>query len=188
MLETMITTPSLRSAICGITILHSHQLLLMLLPMILSKASSPAFAVGPYTGLAAALHTRMSIFPHCFMVASTSCCNCSLCAMLQGNEIASKPLPVNSRVTSSQGSALRLEITTLAPAFAISSAMDLPMPLVEPVISATLPFRSNMLRSWLNRSAIFAPLDDFCRKLQWSLYGAAFFQQNRDRFGQFGIS
>jgi hypothetical protein len=171
----MITTPSLRSAICGITILHNHQLLLMLLPMILSKASSPAFAVGPYTGLAAALQTRMSIFPHRFMVASTSCCNCSFCAMLQGREIASKPLPVNSLVTSSQAAALRLEITTLAPAFAISSAMHLPIPLVEPVISATFPVSSNMLRSWLDRGAIFAPLDDSCRNTQWSLYGPAFF-------------
>src|ERR1039457_6757612 len=125
--------------------LHSHQLLLMLLPMILSNTSSPACAVGPYTGLAAALHTRMSIFPHCFIVASTSCCNCSLCAILHGSEIASKPLPVNSLVTSAQASALRLEITTFAPACAISSAMDLPMPLVEPVVSATLPVKSNML-------------------------------------------
>ena len=158
MLETMITTPSLRSAICGITMLHSHQLLLMLLPMILSKTSSPACAVGPYTGLAAALHTRMSIFPQCFMVASTSCCSCSLCAILQGSEIASKPFAVSSRVTSWQASALRLEITTLAPAFAISSAMDLPMPLVEPVITATLPVRSNIPCSLLYCTGIPASI------------------------------
>src|SRR5690606_23154461 len=42
----------------------------------------------------------------------------------------------------SQASALRLEITTRAPARANSSAMDLPMPLVEPVMTATLPVRS----------------------------------------------
>ena len=45
--------------------------------------------------------------------------------------------------TSSQGPALREEITTLAPWAAICSAMALPMPREEPVITATLPVRSN---------------------------------------------
>ena len=35
------------------------------------------------------------------------------------------------------------ETTTLAPARASSSAIDLPMPRVEPVTSATLPLKSN---------------------------------------------
>jgi hypothetical protein len=83
---------------------------------------------------------------------------------------------MNSLVTSSQASDLRLEITTLAPAFAISSAMDLPMPLVEPVISATLPVKLNMLCSWSDRVAIFAPMNDSCPRLHCSLDGAAFLQ------------
>src|SRR5687767_8926264 len=41
-----------------------------------------------------------------------------------------------------QASALRLETTTLAPCSARRSAIALPMPLVEPVTSATFPVRS----------------------------------------------
>jgi hypothetical protein len=44
--------------------------------------------------------------------------------------------------TASQLSALRLEITTRAPWAAICCAMALPIPRLEPVISATLPDRS----------------------------------------------
>ena len=39
--------------------------------------------------------------------------------------------------TSSHGSALRLEITTLAPSAAMISAAERPMPLLEPVMTAT---------------------------------------------------
>src|SRR6516164_1513330 len=59
----------------------------------------------------------MSIRPHFFCVASTSVC--------------------------SQASAFLLEIDTFAPARASSSAIDLPMPRVEPVTRATFPLRSN---------------------------------------------
>src|SRR5688572_26361139 len=45
--------------------------------------------------------------------------------------------------TASQASCLRLEITTLAPCAASASAIAFPMPLVEPVTTATLPCRSN---------------------------------------------
>jgi hypothetical protein len=38
---------------------------------------------------------------------------------------------------------LRLEITTLAPSFASSSAEERPMPRLEPVMTATWPERSN---------------------------------------------
>jgi hypothetical protein len=38
---------------------------------------------------------------------------------------------------------LRLEITTLAPSFAKSSAEERPMPRLEPVMTATFPVRSN---------------------------------------------
>jgi hypothetical protein len=40
---------------------------------------------------------------------------------------------------------LREEITTLAPCSAMRSAMARPMPRVEPVMTATLPFMSNKL-------------------------------------------
>src|ERR1700719_3840072 len=54
---------------------------------------------------------------------------------------ASPPCWRMSRATASQASALRLEITTLAPSRAIASAQDRPMPRLEPVTIATLPSR-----------------------------------------------
>src|SRR3546814_5247343 len=50
--------------------------------------------------------------------------------------------------TASQASCLRLDITTFAPCSAIASAIALPMPRDDPVISAIWPFMSNrfMLR------------------------------------------
>src|SRR5271170_2189782 len=53
--------------------------------------------------------------------------------------------------TSSQGPGLREEITTLAPCSAIRSAIALPMPLVEPVMMATLPVRSNRFMAGLSK-------------------------------------
>jgi hypothetical protein len=46
--------------------------------------------------------------------------------------------------TSSHACVLRLEITTLAPALAIASAIALPIPREDPVMSATLSLRENM--------------------------------------------
>ena len=54
-------------------------------------------------------------------------------------------LPLISLATLSQTSALREEITTFAPCSAMRSAMASPMPRVEPVMTATLPFMSNKL-------------------------------------------
>ena len=56
---------------------------------------------------------------------------------------ASPPAFLMPSATSSQASALRLEITTLAPSFASNSADERPMPRLEPVMTATLPVRSN---------------------------------------------
>src|SRR6185369_7293357 len=44
-----------------------------------------------------------------------------------------------------QASALRLDMTTLAPCSARRSTIALPMPFVEPVTSATFPVRSKRL-------------------------------------------
>ena len=63
------------------------------------------------------------------------------------------PLPCLSLIafaTASQTSALREEITTLAPCSAMRSAMARPMPRVEPVMTATFPFISNRLM-WSSR-------------------------------------
>src|SRR3546814_9922887 len=82
------------------------------------------------------------------MVPSISVRRSSARPMLQGMATAS-PGPrahfaLISAATVSQMSALRLDTTTLAPWAAICSAIDLPMPLVEPVTTATLPDRSNI--------------------------------------------
>src|SRR6476646_2569161 len=63
--------------------------------------------------------------------------------MLQASTRASPPALLMVSATCWQASALRLEITTLAPSFASNSAEERPMPRLEPVITATLPVRSN---------------------------------------------
>src|SRR6185369_600235 len=63
--------------------------------------------------------------------------------MLQGMTWASPPALRMASATSWQASTLRLEITTLAPSFAKSSAEERPMPRLEPVTTATVPVRSN---------------------------------------------
>src|ERR1700737_1362009 len=63
--------------------------------------------------------------------------------MLQAMTWASPPASLMPSATASQASRLRLEITTLAPSFASSSAEERPMPRLEPVMTATLPVRSN---------------------------------------------
>src|SRR5258708_37284276 len=62
--------------------------------------------------------------------------------MLQGTTIASPPALRISAAASSQAGCLRDDTTTLAPCSARCRAIDLPMPLLEPVTTATLPDRS----------------------------------------------
>src|SRR4051812_14448683 len=63
--------------------------------------------------------------------------------MLAGIAIASPPAARMLCATCSQAGALRLEITTFAPALARCFAMERPMPRVEPVTIATLPPSAN---------------------------------------------
>src|SRR3954447_19048031 len=63
--------------------------------------------------------------------------------MLAGIAIASPPAARMLCATCSHAGALRLEITTFAPALARCSAMERPMPRVEPVTIATLPPSAN---------------------------------------------
>src|SRR5258708_723276 len=62
--------------------------------------------------------------------------------MLQGTTIACPPAALISAAACSQTGALREETTTLAPDRARCMAIALPMPLLEPVTTATLPVRS----------------------------------------------
>src|SRR6185503_988014 len=63
--------------------------------------------------------------------------------MWHGMAVASRPSARIAPATSSHLSALRLDTTTPAPARASASAIERPMPLVEPVTTADLPVRSN---------------------------------------------
>jgi len=92
--------------------------------------------------LEAALQTRISTGPSCFFVSAISLSTCVLSEMLQGMTVAWPPALRISAAASSQTGALRLDTTTLAPCSARWSAIDLPMPLLEPVTTATLPVRS----------------------------------------------
>src|SRR6185437_2128049 len=85
----------------------------------------------------------MSMPPHCATVLSIRFCSSSLRPIWQGITTA---LPPSARIfcaTASHASGLRLEITTVAPCSAMRVAMASPIPLVEPVMIATLPVRSN---------------------------------------------
>src|SRR5882757_5640184 len=77
------------------------------------------------------------------MVPAISASTSSRREMLQAMTWASPPALLIPSATSLQASALRLEITTLAPSLASSSAEERPMPRLEPVTTATLPVRSN---------------------------------------------
>src|SRR5215211_5098975 len=91
----------------------------------------------------AALQTRMSMRPNRALVFSTSASTSALREMLQGMAAASPPCSAISRATSSHASALRLEITTLAPSADMLSARARPMPRLDPVMTATLSSRWN---------------------------------------------
>jgi hypothetical protein len=80
----------------------------------------------------------MSIPPYCFTVPAISASTSGLREMLQGITVASPPLFLMPAATSSQASALRLDTTTLAPSAAQCSAIERPMPRLEPVTMATL--------------------------------------------------
>src|SRR5882757_3579858 len=84
--------------------------------------------------------------------------------MLQAMTWASPPVLLMLLATSWQASALREEITTLAPSLASSSAEARSMPRLEPVMTATFPARSNGVffiagSAWSAHSAVVARLD-----------------------------
>src|SRR5882724_8180030 len=80
----------------------------------------------------------MSRPPYCFTVPATSASTSLLREMLHPMTVASPPLFLMPAATSSQASALRLEITTFAPRLAQHSAIARPIPRLDPVTIATL--------------------------------------------------
>src|SRR5476649_2803214 len=84
----------------------------------------------------------MSTGPSCFFVSAINFSHCALSEMLQGMTVALPPAFLISAAASSQTGALRDDTTTLAPDKARCMAIALPMPLLEPVTTATLTVRS----------------------------------------------
>jgi hypothetical protein len=65
---------------------------------------------------------------------------------LAARDVAGDDMGIAARLVDAIGNLLAgvgLEITTLAPSLASSSAEERPMPRLEPVMTATLPVRSN---------------------------------------------
>src|SRR6185437_7203884 len=95
--------------------------------------------------------------------------------MWQAMPIASPPAVRISAATVSQTSCLRPEMTTRAPARAISSAIARPMPRVLPVTTATFPVRSKspMRASAVHIAAMLhtQPVAGNCRRVRASRLG-----------------
>src|SRR5678816_3541784 len=141
----MMIEPSFRASICGTTKPISQWLASTLFSRILRNWLSSMPAIGPKYGFDAALQTRTSICPSWRVVSSTRCFSSSFDEMLAGIAIA-RPAPCVAQIaaaTAVHASGLRDEITTFAPASAMRSAIALPMPRVEPVITAVLPASEN---------------------------------------------
>src|SRR3954454_2270897 len=104
----------------------------------------------------------MSIPPQCSRVFATRFSSCALSEMRAATAIASPPLARIAAATSSHGSWLRDEITTLAPESAKASAIALPMPREDPVTIATFPVRSNRFIIYLlyERRSAERPLEN----------------------------
>src|SRR5437762_1799380 len=79
--------------------------------------------------------------------------------MLAGTAMAEpERLALSAPATSSQALALREEMATLAPCSARRWAIALPMPLVDPVTTATLPVRSKSSGSLVRVSVAMADI------------------------------
>src|ERR1700733_2570478 len=87
----------------------------------------------------------MSTRPNASCALAIRVSHCALSEIRQVMAVASPPLALIAATTSSHGSRLRPEITTLAPASAKISAIARPMPRDEPVTTATFPDRSKRL-------------------------------------------
>src|SRR3954469_2537906 len=80
----------------------------------------------------------MSMPPYCLIVPAISASTSSLREMLHGITVASPPFALIPAAAASHASALRLDTTTLAPSSAQCSAIERPMPRLEPVTMAIL--------------------------------------------------
>ena len=121
MLETMITLPSRRSAMPGMTRLVSQSTLRRFTVIVLSQSTSLALAIGPMCGAIPALQTRMSMRPCRSSVARTRSSSSRRYATSQGIPVTAWPSRLISRSRRSRSrSASLLEITTFAPAIANS--------------------------------------------------------------------
>ena len=111
---------------------------------ILSNACMSASSRGPKLGFMAALLTTMSIPPKCSMVRSTNRAIWFVSPMCASTPMASIPSDLKLSASSFTVDSRRLDNTTRAPSRPIICAMAAPMPLLAPVMMATLPLRSRL--------------------------------------------
>ncbi|MNN21544.1 hypothetical protein D3C81_1348710 [compost metagenome] len=145
MLDMKTIEPSRRSIICGASALTSTKLPRTLPAITSSNSFSPCSSIGPTTPLAAALSRRASTRPKVASTLSAKARTLTRSAISQAMPVASMPSAFNVAATRSDTALSRPETTTRAPCWPSARAISSPMPLVEPVITATRPDRSNSL-------------------------------------------
>ena len=111
--------------------------------MTFSSASSGVSIEGPKVGLAAALHTTMSIWPQRGERRIDQRLQFLLAAHVAGHGKGGAAGGVDRSGGRLAGIGLAAGDHHLGTVGAICSAIDLPMPRLEPVMRATLPERSN---------------------------------------------
>jgi hypothetical protein len=120
-------------------------------------------------GLKTALLTRISSPPCTCLRCAAIDSMCSIRPMWQTRGSALNPSSRKRCATPAQSSALRLLIITCAPACPSVRAMPSPIPIVDPVTSATLPARSNGFARWPVGAVVeftrISPCPWFCRRL-----------------------
>ena len=146
----MMIEPSLRSIICGTTMLISQLLATMLLSRILRNWSSEMPRERPVIRVGRGVADQHVDLAERAVGSRRQVLQIFLADEMLAAIATAVPLPnlsLISLATWSQTSCLREEITTLAPCSAIRSAMARPMPRVEPVMTATFPVMSNKVMS-----------------------------------------
>src|SRR6266702_629856 len=120
---------------------HRNALVRLVVITLFHSASSSA--CGGLRMLMPALLTRMSIPPSSSLTRATIAATAALSVTSATTEMALAPLRSNSTTAAADFASLRPTIAIAAPASANPLAMPSPMPPLPPVITATLPMRSN---------------------------------------------
>jgi len=151
MVETLITLPAPRAAICGARAAVKKNGARTFVANIDSKSSTAKLSVGPNEKLPA-LFTRMSMPWPLFSPSAASSLTLSSAARSARTNRAEPPSPRIAATTSEPRRSSRPDTTTSAPSRANASAVARPIPDVLPVTSATFP-ASRMTISFLSSTS-----------------------------------